>query len=206
QALVVEAASDLGQLASGHKFALTGHPDADGEYVITAVTHSARPRTARRRGLDYANTFTCIPAGLPFRPARVTPRPRIAGLETAIVTGPAGATTYTDACGRVKVQFHWDREGKRDENSSCWVRVGALHAGQETGFLAVPSVGDEVIIAFLDGDPDRPIIAGSAYNPNPPPPPRWNCRPSQAPKNASATTMRKRTVRAAHEVPFHWIC
>jgi type VI secretion system secreted protein VgrG len=170
QALAVHATSDLGQLTSGHKFALVGHPDADGEYVITAVTHSARPRTGRGGGLDYTNTFTCIPAGLPFRPARLTPRPRIAGLETAIVTGPEGATTHTDAFGRVKVQFHWDREGSRDENSSCWIRVGALHAGQETGFVAVPSVGDEVVVAFLDGDPDRPIIVGSLYNPNRPPP------------------------------------
>ena len=88
------------------------------------------------------------------------------------MVGPAGETIFTDKYGRVKVQFHWDRQGKSDENSSAWLRVAALHAGQEFGFVMVPEVGDEVLVAFLEGDPDQPIIVGSLYNPERLPPPR----------------------------------
>ncbi len=172
RALVIHGAGNLGQFSSGHEFALAGHPDADGRYVITSVTHSAHVRPSRRGGFDYQNTFTCIPEGLAFRPARITPRPHLAGFETAIVTGPPGAETHTDAFGRVKVQFHGDRTGSRDESSSCWIRVGALHAGQENGFTVAPRVGAEVLVFFLGGNPDRPIIVGSVYNPDRPPPPR----------------------------------
>src|SRR5262249_41694681 len=100
-----------------------------------------------------------------------TPRPFVQGSQTAVVVGPAGAEIFTDKYGRVKVQFFWDREGKNDANSSCWVRVGALHAGQETGFVTVPRIGQEVVVDFLEGDPDQPIIVGSVYNANRPPPP-----------------------------------
>ncbi len=102
----------------------------------------------------------------------MTPKARVDGLQTAVVVGPPGEQIFTDKYARVKVQFHWDREGQKDENSSCWVRVGALHAGQEHGFLTVPEVDDEVIVAFLEGDPDQPIIVGSVWNPKRPPPPR----------------------------------
>jgi type VI secretion system secreted protein VgrG len=169
QALVIRGSSDLGQLTSGHKFSLAGHFNADGEYVLAAVRHSARLRKGRGAGFDYQNSFTCIPAGLPFRPARVTPRPHLGGLETAFVTGPAGSEIHTDSLGRVKVQFHWDREGQHDDKSSVWLRVSQLPTG---GSFAVPEVGDEVLVAFMHGDPDRPVIVGSVWNPLDPPPPR----------------------------------
>src|SRR4029077_6740360 len=108
--------------------------------------------------LDYQNTFTCIPSALPYRPPRVTPRPAIDGTQTAVVVGPAGEEIFTDKYGRVKVQFHWDRNGKKDANSSAGIRVGALHAGQESGFVTVPRIGQEVIVDFLEGAPDQPII------------------------------------------------
>ena len=149
---------------------LNGHFNADGPYVLTRVQHTATEAKDGSRALEYHNTFTCIPAGLPFRPGRVTPRPVIHGAQTAVVTGPAGEEIFPDKYGRVKIQFHWDREGKKDENSSVWVRVGALHAGLEQGFSVVPAVGDEVVVTFLHGDPDQPIIIGSVYNPERMPP------------------------------------
>jgi uncharacterized protein involved in type VI secretion and phage assembly len=100
---------------------------------------------------------------LNYRPALATPKPR-AQAENAVVTGPAGQTIYVDKYGRVKVQFFWDRLGKKDENSSCWIRVGSPMAGANHGAIFIPQVGDEVLVSFLEGDPDRPIITGSLYN------------------------------------------
>lgn len=168
-ALVVEGAGQLAHFTSGHRFTLTGHVDADGRYILTSVAHTATVLPGRR-GVEVRTRFTCIPEAVRFRPPRVTPRPVAAGVERAIVTGPAGAEIHTDKYGRVKVQFHWDRQGARDENSSCWIRVGTLHAVQEDGWQAVPEVGDEVLVAFEHGDPDQPVIVGSVYNPERPPP------------------------------------
>ncbi len=86
------------------------------------------------------------------------------GCQTAVVVGPAGEEIYTDKYGRVKVQFHWDREGKKNENSSCWIRVSQPWAGKEWGAVSIPRIGQEVIVDFLEGDPDRPIIIGRVYN------------------------------------------
>jgi type VI secretion system secreted protein VgrG len=101
---------------------------------------------------------------MPYRPLRKTPRPFIRGCQTAVVVGPAGEEIYTDEYGRVKVQFHWDREGKYDAKSSCWIRVGTTWAGKNWGAISIPRIGHEVIVDFLEGDPDRPIITGSVYN------------------------------------------
>jgi type VI secretion system secreted protein VgrG len=168
QALHVEGASDLPQLTSGHRFALSGDARFDGVYIVRGVTHEFEDRPGRG-GASYENSFTCVPVGLPFRPERKTPRPR-AGIQSAIVTGPPGAEVHTDKLGRVKVRFFWDREGTSDEHSSCWIRVSALHAGQEDGFAVVPEVGDEVVVGFEHGDPDRPVVLGSVYNPKKPAP------------------------------------
>ncbi|HEV8337169.1 MAG TPA: type VI secretion system tip protein TssI/VgrG [Candidatus Polarisedimenticolia bacterium] len=168
QALVIRGVSTAAIFTPGHRFQLTRHFDGDGAYVLTSVQHSARAATDGSKG-EYRNRFECIPAGLPFRPARKTPRPVVPGTQTAVVVGPPGEEIFTDKYGRVKVQFHWDREGRRDESSSCWVRVGALYAGTETGFV-LPRVGWEVVVAFLEGDPDQPIIVGSVYNPDHLPP------------------------------------
>jgi type VI secretion system secreted protein VgrG len=175
-ALLVEGMSNCRHFTGGHRFTLDGHFDGDGRYVLTGVEHSASvsgdPRTATQTDLDYHNEFTCIPIGLTFRPPRATPVPVIPGLQSAVVVGPAGQTTFTDKFGRVKVQFHWDRQGVGDEHSSVWVRVGAMHAGEETGFHVAPEIGDEVLVGFLEGDPDQPVIVGSVWNPDHPPPGR----------------------------------
>ncbi len=175
----IKGASTSPHLSSGHKFTLQEHFNADGKYLVTRVTHSIR-RSGRRGSLEYSNSFECIPADLPYRPQRTTAKPVVQGVQTAIVVGPEGEEIFTDKYARVKVQFHWDREGKSDDSSSCWVRVGALNAGREFGVsfdpsvpylpLVIPVIGQEVIVAFLEGDPDRPIIVVSVYNPEHLPP------------------------------------
>ncbi|HEY7283372.1 MAG TPA: type VI secretion system tip protein TssI/VgrG [Actinomycetota bacterium] len=175
QAIAVEGSSTCRQFTGGHQFTLKGHFAGNGKYYIVGVTHRASvagdPRRATQSSVDYHNTFSAGPVALPFRPARSTPRPVVQGTQTAVVVGPAGGEVFTDEYGRVKVQFFWDREGKKDQNSSCWIRVGALHAGQENGFVTTPRIGDEVIVSFLEGDPDQPIIVGSVYNADRRPPP-----------------------------------
>ena len=118
----------------------------------------------RATGSSYSNTFAAIPSVTPFRPPRVTSKPLIPGTQTAIVVGPDGEEIWTDEYGRVKVQFHWDRRGQNDENCSCWIRVAQGWAGESWGSLFIPRIGQEVIVTFIEGDPDRPLITGSVYN------------------------------------------
>ncbi len=165
--IVIEGKSGYPQLTAGGKFTLEGHPDANGAYVLTQVSHVARLdqriRSGSGEGFAYENQFTCIPAALPFRPSRTTPRPQI-GCQTAEVVGPSGEEIFVDKYGRVKVQFHWDREGKKDAGSACWIRVASSWAGKNWGAIHIPRVGQEVVVDFLEGDPDRPLIVGSVYN------------------------------------------
>jgi type VI secretion system secreted protein VgrG len=151
--------SPVRHMTAGATFAVTRHPsDAfNGKYALYSVHHSARRR-------EYGNTFSAFPADAPFRPLRRTTRPRVAGSQTAIVVGPSGKEIWTDQYGRVKVQFHWDQNGTKDENSSCWVRVAQNWAGTSWGAFALPRIGQEVVVSFLDGDPDRPLVTGCVYN------------------------------------------
>jgi len=132
------------------------------------IQHQAREAMGYETGAnvewDYRNLFSCIPDSVSFRPVRSTPKPFVQGVQTAVIVGPKGEEIYTDKYGRVKVQFHWDREGKRDENSSCWMRVSQIHAGKGWGGIDLPRIGEEVIVDFLEGDPDRPIVTGRVYN------------------------------------------
>ncbi len=155
------------QLTAGHRFALRRHFNGDGSYVLTSVEHSAQVANVESGDLTYTNTFTCIPLALPYRPPRRTPRPIVAGPQTAFVVGPPGEEVFTDKYGRVKVQFQWDREGRKDANSSCWVRVAQL---PQAGSVFVPQIGDEVLVGFEEGDPDRPVVIGGVYNPQRRPP------------------------------------
>jgi type VI secretion system secreted protein VgrG len=170
--LVIDGASNCRSFTSGHRFALEQHPNADGAYVITRVEHTIRVKDpgAGERGLQYENRFTCIPEALTFRPPRVTPRPVIAGTQTAVVVGPAGEEIFADKYGRVKVRFHWDREGKSSSESSCWIRVAQV-SNVDRGVFWVPNIDDEVIVAFEGGDPDRPYVLGAVFNPHRMPPP-----------------------------------
>lgn len=159
--------------SAGYRFDLEGHSrrDQNRAYTITAVNHRASHGAGYTSGMGdssegftYRNTFECIPYGTAYRPPRTTLAPTIEGTQTAIVTGPAGEEIYTDKYGRVKVQFHWDREGKRDQNSSCWIRVSQPWAGKGWGAVSIPRIGQEVVVDFLEGNPDRPIITGRVYN------------------------------------------
>ncbi len=155
----------------GQKFQLEESSNLGQNFVITSVNHNGR-QTPWYEGDDraesteepYRNEFTCITDKVPYRPARKTLKPRVMGPQTAIVVGKRGEEIWTDEFGRVKVQFHWDREGKRDENSSCWIRVSQPWAGGGWGTVSIPRIGQEVIIDFLEGDPDQPIITGRVYN------------------------------------------
>ncbi len=167
--VAIDGTSTCRQLVSGQKFTLEKHGHGDGAYVLTTVRHEVvTPVNYRGTGqtaaFRYRNAFTALPLALPFRPQRVTPRPVVQGTQTAVVVGPAGQEIFTDKYGRVKVQFNWDRDGKRDAKSSCWVRVAQLAAGKRWGASFWPRIGQEVVIAFLEGNPDAPIIVGSVYN------------------------------------------
>ena len=139
-----------------------------GDYVVTGARHLGL-RDAQGQCFSYANEFSAIPSVTPFRPPRVTPVPSVGGPLSAVVTGPPGSKVFRDEHGRVKVQFHWDRTGTNNENSSAWIRV-AVPAGR-TGEAFVPRVGSEVLVSFFEGDPSQPVIAGSLNNPLDPPPP-----------------------------------
>ena len=167
--LTVFGSGTCRNFVSGHRFSLERHYHGDGAYVLTSVTHgittsSADYRSGQDGQFEYSNTFTCIPLALPFRPARTTPKPVISGPQTAVVVGPPGEEIFPDKYGRVKVQFHWDREGKADAASSCWVRVSQSHAGRRWGSIFLPRIGQEVLVMFEEGDPDQPVIVGSLFN------------------------------------------
>jgi type VI secretion system secreted protein VgrG len=157
-------------LAVGCLFSLENFPrdDQNKEYLVVTASHHMHGSAYESAGGggdgDIYVTFETIPSKAPYRSLPMTRRTRIAGPQTAVVVGTAGEEIYTDQYGRVKVQFHWDRLGKKDENSSCWIRVSQLWAGKAWGAMHIPRIGQEVIVDFLEGDPDRPIITGRVYN------------------------------------------
>ncbi|MCA9050528.1 MAG: type VI secretion system tip protein VgrG, partial [Planctomycetaceae bacterium] len=160
---LVNGRSCCRSFSPGARFTLSKHHSAretGKSYIVTSVRHSMDASGQFTSGGGgsadgYENQFTCVPAETPIRPERVTPRPRVHGPQTAVVVGPPGEEIETDEYGRVKVQFHWDREGRFDQNSSCWIRVSQVHAGAGWGMMDLPRIGEEVIVSFLEGDPDR---------------------------------------------------
>ncbi len=179
-AVVLRGASNLRHLAPGFKVTITTINDTskplqvDGPFVLTSVKHTALMganfRSGGGQGFTYNNSFTLMPAAVPFRPERTTYKPFVGGPQTAVVVGPQGEEIFTDRHGRVKVQFHWDREGKSDADSSCWIRVTQPWAGNRWGGFFIPRIGQEVIVDFVEGDADRPIVVGCVYNPEQPHP------------------------------------
>jgi len=170
---VVTGVSECRAFRSGHTFDLKKHyrSSYDGTYLLSRVRHAANQAgelSSRAGGevgsMNYRAEFTAIPTDHPFRPLRTTPKPRIYGTQTAVVTGKAGEEIFTDKYGRVKVHFFWDREGKRDDRSSCFIRCAYGVSGKTWGQIFIPRIGQEVLVAFLEGDPDRPIIIGGVYN------------------------------------------
>jgi type VI secretion system secreted protein VgrG len=154
--------------ATGHVFELTRHwrEDQNARYLITHTQHNIRVNgyESGNPAGEYGCSFAAQPAAQVFRPQRRTPKPFVQGPQTAVVVGPAGEEIFTDKYGRVKVQFHWDRYGKKNEKSSCWVRTSSPWAGKSFGFVQVPRINQEVVVDFLEGDPDQPLITGRVYN------------------------------------------
>ncbi|MCX4164572.1 MULTISPECIES: type VI secretion system tip protein TssI/VgrG [Paraburkholderia] len=189
--------SNSRELAPGRYFELTDHYDPgsgsqeDNQYLLTAVRHHGMNNYQSTKGsASYSASFQCIRKKIPFRPPLTCPRPVIPGTQTAIVVGPKGEEIYTDSLGRVKVQFHWDRLGQRNQTSSCWVRVGQAWAGGGFGGVQIPRIGDEVVISFLDGDPDRPLIIGRVYN-------AQNMPPWKLPDNATQSGILSRSTKGS---------
>lgn len=190
--MVARGKGDALGLATGRTFTLTEHPreDFNMKYLVRSTTIDMRNNSyfagsgsgPTRFEIEIEALDTCEA----FRPTRTARKPLVHGLQTALVVGPAGAEIYTDQYGRVKVQFHWDRQGKNDEHSSCWIRVGQGWAGRNWGAVQIPRVRQEVIVAFLDGDPDRPMIIGSVYNGS-------NMPPYGLPENATRSGVKSRS-------------
>jgi type VI secretion system secreted protein VgrG len=174
---VATAGSDSRGICAGFNFSLTDHPrdDQNDEYLITSANYTIKGDDIFSSGTTssdctFSCSFTAIKSSQPFRSPRTTPKPKVSGPQTAIVVGPSGEEIYTDEYGRVKVKFHWDRYSKADENSSCWIRVAHVWAGKSWGAIYTPRIGQEIIVEFLEGDPDKPIITGRVYNDQAKPP------------------------------------
>ncbi len=168
---MAKGSSDVNRMTPGYSFELTGHDrDAlNSEYLIARVEHEcSQPQVlevgASTEGSQYSNSYLCVPFEVPFRPTTEVKSPHVEGTQTAMVTGPEGEEIYTDEHGRIKVQFHWDREGQGNETSSCWIRVSQSHAGGSFGGMFIPRIGEEVIVDFLEGDPDKPLVIGRVYH------------------------------------------
>ena len=198
----VDGTSTCQQLTAGHTFTLSRHPDGDGKYVLTQVRHEATLEGeytgAANPDIGYSNAFECIPFALPYRPPATAPRPVIHGTQTAAVVGKAGEEIDPDKYGRVKVQFRWDRDQKKNQTSSCWVRVATSWAGKQWGAISLPRVGQEVVVAFEEGDPDRPIIVGSVYNAEMMP-------PYTLPDNKTRSTVKSRSSKGGTAENFNEI-
>lgn len=180
QRLILSGEATSRALQAGHCFALDLHPRSDfnQRLMVLSVKHEAsQPQalleeagTGQQTSTTYRAEFSCMPADVPYRPQRVTPRPVIPGIQTARVIGPGkkgdarSEEIYCDEFGRVLVAFHWDRAEAHHESSSCWIRVNQGWAGQGFGMQFIPRVGQEVLVQFLEGDPDRPVIIGRVYN------------------------------------------
>jgi type VI secretion system secreted protein VgrG len=203
-AVLAEGRGDAAGLTVGDKFALEQHPreSFNGDYVILAsnctVSSDAYRTSSTEATLDCGVTIEAFEATVTWAPPRLTPKPVIHGAQTAMVVGKKGEEIDTDKYGRVKVQFHWDREGKKDENSSCFVRVAQVWAGANWGAMHIPRIGQEVIVHFLEGDPDQPIITGRVYN-------GQSMPPYGLPANATQSGIKSRSSKQGAESNFNEI-
>ncbi len=175
---LAEGDSDQPRLVSGHFLPLTENPRSDGNqlWLLTEVLHEGKQPQVLEESVTshvdngdgfvqgYRNRFSATPWDIPFRPPLNHPKPKVLGSQTAVVTGPAGEEIHCDEYGRVKVQFHWDRHGQADDKTSCWLRVSSSWAGDRYGGIAIPRVGMEVLVTFLEGDPDQPLVTGCLYH------------------------------------------
>ncbi|MBK5535889.1 type VI secretion system tip protein VgrG [Pseudomonas sp. TH08] len=195
---LAEGKSDQPLLVSGHFLALTAHPKAKWNdlWLLTEVHHEGKQPQVLEESVTsdttalkddfhqgYRNRFQATPWDVPNRPPLRHAKSRILGSQSAVVTGPKGEEIHCDQYGRVKVQFHWDREGQADDKTSCWLRVSSAWAGAQYGGIAIPRIGMEVLVTFLEGDPDQPLISGCLYH-------KENTVPYALPANKTRTTFK----------------
>ncbi|GLQ31860.1 type VI secretion system Vgr family protein [Litoribrevibacter albus] len=200
------ASSNCRSFTAGKTFEFSDHEDK-GEigqgYVITKLSMSAsvlsQTGSSQSSEQTIINHFNCVPKNVIYRPAIKTPKPIIHGVQTAVVTGESGDEIHIDKYGRVKVQFHWDREGKKDSKSSCWIRVSQTWAGKRWGAFFFPRVGQEVLVEFLNGDPDQPIIIGAVYNADLMP-------PYDLPANKTQSGIKTRSTKTGSDTNFNELC
>ncbi|WP_170135495.1 type VI secretion system Vgr family protein [Nannocystis exedens] len=208
--------TDCARLAPGHWLELADHPTAhhNGEFLLLRVLHrGSQPQVLDEQAFgqfSYHNEFHCIPRRTVYRPPRVTPRPVVQGFQSATVVGPEGEEIHTDAQGRVIVQFHWDRRDGFDERSSCWIRVSHPWAGPGYGMVFLPRIGHEVLVGFLEGDPDRPIVVGRVYDGSNPFPydlpdhkTRSTIKTESSPGGGGYNEIRFEDLRGAEEIFIH---
>ena len=208
--------SDCPRLVPGFVFTLSdaARSHLEGDYRIVRVTHHGEQPQALEEGavgsFRYENEFECTDKKIPFRAPRLTPRPFVRGAQTATVVGPAGEEIHVDEHGRVKVQFHWDRQGAHDDGSSCWVRVSQAWAGSGFGAMFIPRIGHEVIVDFLEGNPDRPIITGRIYTGmNAPPYPlpdektKSTIKSESSPGGGGSNELRFEDAKGSEEIYLH---
>ncbi|EKH9202073.1 type VI secretion system tip protein VgrG, partial [Vibrio parahaemolyticus] len=191
----IEAASDIMRLTAGYSFDISQHPrsNINRDYLMLTVMHTGfNPRVHEEESSDepttYHNQFVCLPRDVTFRAPKIA-SPVVDGPQTAVVVGPAGEEIYTDEYGRIKVQFHWDRYAQSDEHSSCWLRVSQSMAAPNWGAVYLPRIGHEVIVTFLEGDPDRPLVTGAVYN-------GLHTPPYPLPENKTRTVFRTQSHKA----------
>jgi len=200
----VELSGNARGLGSGHLFSLSGFSrhDQNREYLIVGARYSIVQESLESGGggggAQFESGLTCIDAQQSFRPLAETLRPIVKGPQTAIVVGPSGEEIWTDQFGRVKVHFYWDRHDQSNENSSCWIRVSQAWAGKNWGSMQIPRIGQEVIVSFLEGDPDRPIITGRVYNAE-------QSVPYDLPANATQSGMKSRSSKGGTPANFNEI-
>ncbi|HEK3627752.1 TPA: type VI secretion system spike protein VgrG1b [Pseudomonas aeruginosa] len=191
-------------LGSGHLFKLSGYPreDQNREYLVVGAEYRVVQEFYETGGggvgAQFESELDCIDAGQAYRPLPTTPLPIVRGPQTAVVVGPKGEEIWTDQYGRVKVHFHWDRHDQSNENSSCWMRVSQVWAGKNWGSIQIPRIGQEVIVSFLEGDPDRPIITGRVYNAE-------QTVPYELPANATQSGMKSRSSKGGTPANFNEI-
>jgi type VI secretion system secreted protein VgrG len=196
----VSAAGPVRGVGCGYQIKLKGHPRPDQNKLHLVVSTEIECTLSDYESGSEETAFICrfiaMESSGVYRPTRAAIKPSVSGLHTAIVVGPSGDEIHTDSHGRVKVQFHWDRLGKSDEKSSCWVRVSSPWAGQNWGAISLPRIGQEVVVDFLQGDPDRPMITGRVYNGDQPP-------PYALPANATVSTNKSRSSKSGTKDNFN---
>ncbi|HBO7043494.1 TPA: type VI secretion system tip protein VgrG [Pseudomonas aeruginosa] len=191
-------------IGAGHLFRLSGYPrdDQNREYLVVGaeyrVVQELYETGSGGAGSQFESELDCIDASQSFRLLPQTPVPVVRGPQTAVVVGPKGEEIWTDQYGRVKVHFHWDRHDQSNENSSCWIRVSQAWAGKNWGSMQIPRIGQEVIVSFLEGDPDRPIITGRVYNAE-------QTVPYELPANATQSGMKSRSSKGGTPANFNEI-